>query len=74
LEAEAMSRYEDVDGIDGPFNRAMNRAMEEDAEIKPPYVVMKCVNCARTYKIGPGGEAVCPKDYGPMYAVKAVGR
>lgn len=45
-----------------------------EADPLPPYVVMRCVNCGRDYKIGPGGEAVCSKDYGPLYAIRAVAR
>jgi hypothetical protein len=29
---DEVSDYEDADGIDGPFNRAMGRAMAEDRE------------------------------------------
>ncbi len=29
-----MSRHEDIDGIDGPFNRAMKRAMRDDDKAK----------------------------------------
>lgn len=47
---------------------------------EPPYVVMKCVSCGQTYKIGPlprGAkpyDPFCEKDLMPLYAVKAVSR
>lgn len=47
---------------------------------KPPYVVMKCVGCGQTYKVGPlrPGEKpydpYCERDLSPLYTVKAVGR
>lgn len=60
-----MSVYEDVDGIDGPFDKAMKRAMRDDAKARKKdwsidRLNYRCPSCGhRTLSVCHDGSIVC---------------